>query len=221
MSQPPPPPSPRSYRLYAVRALCRAYHSSMRRVVALPLVVSWRTAALYRSAVPLYHDPKLPPQPRYKSLYRDPAPSNSHYMLYHRLPGRIVVEQWPCRGLLCRVMARPCALPPSPVSRYSPLYRDSHKEEMSRSLAPPALGPFFFSHHFFSTSFQLLEIPQKIYFFFHFSVNQINLLTFILFICFSSFTHCKTPEKIFQHIPFFSFNSGPFCQIFSNNLFSH
>ena len=40
-----------------------------------------------------------PPQPQYKSLYRDPAPSRTHYVPYCRLPGRIVAEQWSCRGL--------------------------------------------------------------------------------------------------------------------------
>ena len=39
-----------------------------------------------------------PPQPRYKSLYRDPAPSRAHCAPYRRLPGRIVAEQWPYRS---------------------------------------------------------------------------------------------------------------------------
>ena len=82
--------------------------------------ISWRAATLYRSALPSYRDPKSPPQPRYKSLYRDPAPSHTHCapcraraLPYRRPPSRIVVKQWSYRGLLHRIVVRPCALPPS------------------------------------------------------------------------------------------------------------
>ena len=85
-----------------------------------PCAVSWRAAGLYRSAVPLYRNPKSPPQSRYKSLYRDPAPSHMHYTpcracsrSYRRPPSHIMAKKWPYRGLLRFVVARPCALPPN------------------------------------------------------------------------------------------------------------
>ena len=94
-----------------------------------------------------------------------------------------------------------------PVSQYSPLYCDSHKEEMGSSSPapppPPALSPFFF-HTIFFPSFQLLEIPQKKnIFFFIFSKPNKFIKIYLFFIFFSSFTHCKTLEKKFLHINFF------------------
>ena len=96
-----------------------------------------------------------------------------------------------------------------PVSRYSPLYRDSHKEEMGSSPAPLQRFSFFFlffSIHFFfffihATGKQTTQkILYYIYIFF-FSISSIpNKFIKIYFIhFFSSFTHCKTQKK-FQHI---------------------
>ena len=62
-----------------------------------PYAVSWHAAVLYSSVVPSYRDPKSPPQPRYKYLYRDPTPLRAHCAPcrtgarpYRKPPGRIV-----------------------------------------------------------------------------------------------------------------------------------
>ena len=81
--------------------------------------VSWCAAALYRSAVPSYRDPKSPLQPRYKSLYRDPASSSAHYAPcrvctrpYRGLPlRRVAAQARPCRSIVSRHAQRP-SLPP-------------------------------------------------------------------------------------------------------------
>ena len=89
-----------------------------------PYVVSWRAAALYRSAVPSYCEPKSPPRPRYKSLYRDSALNHTHCAPCRACAqpyrGRAVAISWPssCRIVACyavswRAPARPCSLPPS------------------------------------------------------------------------------------------------------------
>ena len=70
---------------------------------------------------------------------------------------------------------------------------------------------FFFSHSCYWKNYQYYQ-----YIYIHFPVNQINLLKFILFNFFSSFTHCKTLEKNASHHFFFSLNSGLFAQNFSN-----
>ena len=64
-----------------------------------------------------------------------------------------------------------------PVSRYNPLFRDSHKEEMGSSPFQPLLQPFFFfTHFFFSFCFTYWKTQKIYYFFFHFPVEQINSL---------------------------------------------
>ena len=66
----------------------------------------------------------------------------------------------------------------------------------------------FFFHHFLSSfcfHFCYWKTTKKKHFcfFFHFPINQLNLLKFILFYFSSSFTHCKTLENFLQYTNFF------------------
>ena len=99
-----------------------AHHVAACRVAAPapcfepPYAVSWHAAVLYSSTVPSYRDPKSPPQPRYKYLYRDPAPLSPHCAPCctrarpdRKPPGRIVAYY----AVSWRAPALPCLLPPS------------------------------------------------------------------------------------------------------------
>ena len=90
-------------------------------------------------------------------LYRDPAPSSAHCASYRRPPGCIMAEQWLCRGLLRRVVARPCALPPSHA-----LYRDSTSKWV---VAQPATFVFFFFHIIFFSHSSYWKTTKIIFFF--------------------------------------------------------
>ena len=96
------------------RALCRtgsvvAPPRALLRISQLP--EPYRGTLLYHSLGVLYRDPKSPPQPRYKILYRDPPlarpRARTHCLTPLRAAGRVmanisVVSQasWPCRGAL-------------------------------------------------------------------------------------------------------------------------
>ena len=112
--------------------------------------------------------------------------------------------------------------PVHPVSRYSLLYRDS-KQNMGSSPASLPTTLFCF-HSFFFILFHPLEDHKKIYFFFHFPVEQ-NKLIKIYFFIFSSFTHCKTSEKISSIQFFFPMCYSPSTQItqfiHNNSCYAH
>ena len=133
-----------------------------------------------------------------------------------RLPGRVLRPLGRVAGPLDRVMASPrpyrravswspCCTPLSPVSRYNALYRD---QVQKWAVAQPD-----FLHYFFFFITATGKTTQYIYIYIY-SINQINLLKFILFNFFSSFTHCKTLEIFFS-------NSEPFCPKFLEHLRLH
>ena len=137
----------------------------------------------------------------------------------HSQPGRVSVccrschgLPWPCCGLYCgpvgRIVVYPLRSGQSvvlPCVTIQKLYRDSNWEKGNSPFQLPATFFFlFFSSFlfFFSHSSYWKTIKKKLYIYFSFS-SKSNKFIKIYFIFFSSFTHCKTLEKISSHNFFF------------------
>ena len=126
-----------------------------------------------------------------QNLYRDthPQPGRARALL------DVSQASWPCRSLAMAVSwpatschgAPLCAASQPCLSQYSLLYSDSNLEKNWAVAQPATYNSVFFFHLFFSHS-SYWKTTQKKYFFFHFLVNQINLLKFILFIFFNFYT---------------------------------
>ena len=131
-----------------VRRVARALAQYRGRV---PGRILAQTCCIAIQSRPLSHDTKFVSQlnslarPRARTATRpcaQPAVSWPVSWPYHA-----VSCVWP--GLILAEPAWPCVPTARPVSRYNPLYRDSHKEEMGSSPFQPPLYFFFFFHIIF------------------------------------------------------------------------
>ena len=153
-------------------------YGAERRIVAPGYIVS------RQKVTPLSHDTIVVSRP--SSQLRESC--CAHAWSHRKPPGSIVAEQWPCRGLLHRVVVSPCALP-------SLACHDTNHCIVTQSWrmgsSPASQHKLFFFHiKIFFLSFQLLENHQYIYiyiyiysFFFHFPVepNKFSKIYFIYF----------------------------------------
>ena len=124
-----------------VAARCVAAPASCREP---PCVVSWCAIALYCSAVSSYRDPKSPPQPRYKSLYCDPAPTRARARPYRRPPARIVAYYFLSWRAPMRCLS---ALPV--VIQFAVLRLKQKQKKQKLGSSPFPVFLYFFFHHFF------------------------------------------------------------------------
>ena len=171
--------------------------ASLSRIMALYCAISQRSAVISR--------PKVAPQPRYKSLYRDPAPNRAHCApchacawLYLRPPSRIVAEQWSYRGLLRRVVERPWALPPS-LAYHDTMHHIVTQHQNGQWPISGSTAFFFFTLPFFFFHFSYWENHPKKKKKFHFPVEP-NKFIKIYFILFFPVLHTVKPKKKKTHI---------------------